>query len=102
MMQSKLPITLRVASGKSDGITIHVKRGTRDEQSVLITRELLLSFGGEGHTADAFDLVTAVVGEINRALGRIQVVGLPRGRKGGRPPSVTKRVEHFATTETTP
>lgn len=66
-------IALSVRGDASDGITIDVYRGAGlARRSVLITPDLLLSFGGESHTADACDLVRAVVGEVNLALGEIQ------------------------------
>ncbi len=69
--QSKKPICVRTIEG-SKGLSIHVFRGSMTRRTVETSPYLLLSFGGPGHTADAADLVRAVVSSVNSALLDLQ------------------------------
>lgn len=69
-MRPGLPITARVINVGRGDVTIQVSRGARQHESVIISPDLLLSFGID--TADAADFIRAIVSEINTAMVALQ------------------------------
>ncbi len=75
-MKNRRPGTVAIGVGvlntRDGGVTLRVARGKRDARDIVISHDALLGFGGPNHTADAVDLVRAVVAEVQQALVSLQ------------------------------